>query len=56
MIDLEVVNKTGLIVERAYSDIAFNIPAGTIKGLIIGEPGSIFELRYPDVDIVGIAS
>ncbi len=56
VIDLEVTNKTGTIVDREYSDASFNVSANTVKGLVIGDPGTIFEVKYPDVDIVGIAS
>lgn len=42
--------------DRVYSNISFNMDAHTVKGLIIGPPGSIFELRYPKYDITGNAS
>lgn len=56
VIDLEIENKTGTISERAYSDSSFNVSANTIKGLVVGTPGSIFEVKYPDNDIIGNVS
>jgi hypothetical protein len=53
--DLRVENLRGTIGERDYSDISFNVDASTYKGLIIPPPGSIFELRYPNNDIIGSA-
>ena len=54
--DLEIINVQGQIEDRIYSDISFNVDASTVRGMIIGSPGSIFELKYPDYDIVGNAS
>jgi len=56
VIDLEIENKTGTINELEYSDANFNVTANTIKGLVIGTPGSIFEVKYPDTDIIGSVS
>jgi hypothetical protein len=56
VIDLEIENKTGTINEVEYSESNFNVTANTIKGLVVGNPGSIFEVKYPDNDIVGSAS
>ena len=54
--DLEVINMQGQIEDRIYSDASFNVDASTIKGMIVGPPGSMFELKFPDYDIVGNAS
>jgi len=56
VIDLEIENKTGVVNEASYSESNFNVSANTIKSLVIGNPGSIFEVKYPDNDIVGSAS
>jgi len=56
VIDLKVSSKSGIILGRTYSDVNFNVPSNTVKGLVIGPPGSIFEVKYPGVDIVGNAS
>lgn len=54
--NLKFTNVFGTIREREYSDISYNLNVNTYKGLIVGSPGSIFELRYPDIDIIGSAS
>jgi hypothetical protein len=43
----------GVINGTAYSDVIFNVGQNTINGLIVPPPGGIFEVRYPDFDIVG---
>jgi hypothetical protein len=53
---LEIFNRVGVIDNRLYSIISLNIPANTFKGLIIGPPGSIFQMKYPNVDIIGSAT
>jgi hypothetical protein len=45
----------GTVSERVYSDSIFDVNANTSKGLIIGPPGSIFEIKYPNFDIIGSA-
>jgi len=56
IIDLKFTNLRGTVQEKIYSDASFNVSANTKKGIIIGPPGSIFEIKYPDFDIVGVAS
>jgi len=56
LVDLKVKDARGMVEDRVYSDISFNVDANTFKGLIVGPPGSIFELKYPDNDIMGSAS
>lgn len=55
VIDLRVKNINGSIVERQYSDIKYDIASNTRKRLLIPAPGSIFEVRYPEFDIIGSA-
>jgi len=55
IINLKITGISGNVLERAYSNSAFNVSSNTFKGLIIGPPGSIFEVRYPDFDIIGSA-
>ncbi len=52
LIDFKVISLTGTIEERVYSDVSFNVESNTIKKMIVGPPGSIFELKYPAKDIV----
>ena len=46
----------GIVEDRLYSDVSFNVTQSTAKGLIVGPPGSIFEIRYPNNDIIGNAT
>lgn len=48
-------NMTGLNSNRTYSDVHFDIKSNTIKNLIIPPAGGIFEVRFPDVDLIGRA-
>lgn len=50
---LNVRNVTGSIGTRVYSDVQFDPATNTNRGLIIGPPGSIFEVRYKDNDLIG---
>ncbi len=36
-----------------YSDVVFNVNQNTTNGLVVPTPGGIFEVRYPDFDIIG---
>jgi len=36
-----------------YSEVIFNVEQNTTNGLLVPSPGGIFEIRYPDFDIVG---
>lgn len=53
---IDIKNITGTVGDsnpREYSDVQFDVSANTDRGIIIGPPGSIFELRYKNFDIVG---
>ena len=56
LVDLKLKDIRGTVEDRVYGDISFNVDANTFKGLIVGPPGSIFELKYPNNDIMGSAS
>lgn len=53
--NVQIGSLTGQINGRIYSDQEFDVGAYTKKGLIFGPPGSIFEVRYPNYDIIGTA-
>ena len=53
--DLRVFPRTGTVETRNYSKSSFPFEKNTKNGVIFGPPGSIFELKYPDEDIVGSA-
>lgn len=52
---IRFANMTGLVDNRQYSDYYYNVKLGTVvnKGLLFPPEGGIFEVRYPDYDIVG---
>jgi hypothetical protein len=53
--NVKIENLTGLNANRTYSEVHFDVKSNTVKNLIIPPPGGIFEVRFPDVDIVGRA-
>ena len=48
-------NMVGVNSNRVYSDVHFDVQSNTIKGLVIPPPGGIFEVKFPDADIIGRA-
>jgi len=53
---VRVSNVVGTVGENTYSDTQYDITSNTIKGkILLPPPGGIFEVRYPDNDIVGSA-
>ena len=52
MVSVEVFNRVGLIQEREYSDVSFNVGANTYQKMVVGPPGSMFEIKYPTEDIL----
>jgi len=48
-------NMRNKIVDRQYSDTSFDLMKNTTKGMISPPTGGIFELKYPNYDIVGNA-
>ena len=48
-------NKNGIINDRAYSNTFYNVEESETKGLLIPPEGSIFEVKFPFIDIVGTA-
>ena len=55
MISLEFINAYGPVGNKIYSEYQFDMDANLYKGLIVGPPGSIFEIKHPDSDITGTA-
>ena len=52
-ISLNILGKTGIIDGNAYSDFDFSVQQNLDRGFIFPPSGGIFELKYPDDDIVG---
>lgn len=50
---LKFTNITGNVNNKQYSNLGFDVISNTVKGMIIPPNGAIFELRYPDTNIVG---
>lgn len=48
-------NLSGPLSGREYSGSQFDVQSNTIKGIVIGPPGSIFEIKFKDYDIEGVA-
>ena len=44
---------TGIVNEIIYSNSSIDVNSSIKKGLLIPPPGSIFEFKYPDIDIIG---
>jgi len=48
-------NIVGIVGDRTYSDATFDVAANTKQGLIFPPSGGLFEIRYPEFDIIGRA-
>ncbi len=48
-------NITGVVNNNTYSDQSFDVSSNTKNNIIIPPPGGIFEVRFPEYDIVGRA-
>jgi hypothetical protein len=51
--NITFVNKIGTIDGRTYSSYMYNINENTRNGIIYCDNNAIFEIKYPNVDIVG---
>tara|TARA_E500000331_G_C17253819_1_gene712297 strand:+ start:505 stop:2358 length:1854 start_codon:yes stop_codon:yes gene_type:complete len=55
LVDFKIENLTGNVDGRLYSTETFSVASHTDRGIIVPPPGSIFELKYPNDDIIGVA-
>lgn len=55
VINIKVKNLTGAVKGRSYSPHSYDIKTHTYKGLVFPAPGSLFEVKYKNFDIVGSA-
>jgi hypothetical protein len=53
--DLRIFPRVGTVEGRIYSSSTFPFKQSTKNGIIFGPAGSIFEMKFPDNDIVGSA-
>jgi len=51
--DFKINNLRGYISDRIYSDYGYNILSNTTRQIVNCPVGAIFELKYPDFDIIG---
>ncbi len=52
---LQIFNISGTKANRSYSNFNFDIQSNMFKGMVVGPPGSIFELKFTTSDIFGSA-
>jgi len=55
LVDLKIENVAASAQGRTYSVNSMNVGQSTVRGAVYGPPGSIFELKYPNYDIIGSA-
>lgn len=55
LISLDVLAKNGTDSDRTYSDFYFDYENATRNKIITAPRGTIFELKYPEYDIIGTA-
>ena len=51
--DFKIVNRIGLLEGRSYSSASYNIRANTSSGILGFGQQDVWELKYPNYDIVG---
>ena len=51
--DFSIVNKTGSVGSRNYSGTYYDIGANTTAGILTFGPTDVWELKYPNFDIIG---
>ncbi|MAH43364.1 hypothetical protein CL614_06660 [archaeon] len=56
LITLNLDNIAGTVDERVYSDVSYSVRSNLQKGVLHAPPGGIFEVKFPDDDIIGIIS
>jgi len=52
--ELELINLSGTSSGRVYSDVIYSIGSATLKGIVSPPHGGIFELKFPNDDIIGV--
>jgi len=55
LVSLDIVPKNGIDQGRVYSDFYFNFNNSTRNKIITAPRGTIFEMKYPEHDIIGTA-
>ena len=52
LVELSVFNRSGLVEGKQYSDVSFDITSNTFQQMIVPVDGAMFELKYPEKDII----
>lgn len=52
---LKIVGITGLLGANQYGDTSFDVDSNTRYDMVIPPPGGIFEVKFPEIDIIGAA-
>jgi hypothetical protein len=55
LVDLQVFPRSGTVEDRTYSTATFDFKQSQTKGLIPPGRGAIFELKFPESDVIGTA-
>jgi hypothetical protein len=53
---IKFVSAAGVVGSNTYSDFSFDVDSNTKHDMLIPPPGGMFEVRFPDIDLVGIAT
>jgi hypothetical protein len=53
LLSLNFFNRNGIFEDRSYEPSSFNIRSNTKKGIIYPTANGIFEMKFPDDDIIG---
>ena len=51
--NINVKNVSGQVGAQRYSDVRYDIKYNTVKDHVFPPPGGMFEVKFPDIDIVG---
>jgi hypothetical protein len=51
--NIKFVNLMNSYNGRSYSDISYDVTSNTYKRMLLPPPGAIFEIKYPEYDIIG---
>jgi hypothetical protein len=54
--NIKFTNISGIVNNRSYSDNTFDVVSNTRQGIIFPPGGGIFEVRYPEFDVIAKAS
>ena len=53
LLDMKVFPISGIVEDRTYNNSSFNFEKNTKNRAVLGARGSIFEMKFPEFDIIG---